>query len=76
MKEKSEIENIKEKFERGEITQEDMDIEIQYKVADLYKKEIENIREEISDYRREIEICDKIINEVDYAQKILNNLKG
>lgn len=76
MKEKSEIENIKEKFERGEITQEDMDIETQYKVADLYKKEIENIREEISDYRREIEICDKIINEVDYAQKILNNLKG
>lgn len=76
MKEKSEIENLKEKFERVEITQEDMDIETQYKVADLYKKEIENIREEISDYRREIEICDKIINEVDYAQKILNNLKG
>ncbi len=76
MKEINEIINIKEKFERGEIAQKDMDIETQNAIAYLYKKEIENIREEISDYRKEIEICDKIISEVDYAQNLLNNLKG
>jgi len=47
------IKKIKEKFERGEITQEDMDIETQKQVAKLYKEEIEQIRENIADIRKE-----------------------
>lgn len=76
MKEINELEKIKEKFDRGEISQDDMDIETQLAIADLYKKEIEGIREEISDYRNQIEICNKMITEVDYAQQILDDLEG
>lgn len=76
MKDINEIRNIKEKFDRGEISQSDMDIETQFAIADLYKKEIEGIREDISDYRKEIELCNKMLDEVDYAKKILDNLEG
>ncbi len=76
MKNIKELEKIKDMFECGEISQDEMDIETQIAIADLYKKEIENIREEISDYRKEMEICDKMIDEVDCAQQMLDSFKG
>lgn len=55
------IEKIKEDFENGKIKKEDIDIETQKKIAELYKSEIEKnrqdiikIREEIKGYRKEI----------------------
>lgn len=67
------IKETKEKFERGEITQDDMDIEMQYAVADLYKSEIEDIRENISNVRNEKVIYSKMIDEIDKTQEILDD---
>ena len=58
------IKKIKERFERGEILQEDMDIEIQKKVAKLYKEEIEQIRDKITVIRKETNKYKKKINEL------------
>ncbi len=58
------IKKIKERFERGEILQEDMDIEIQKKVAKLYKEEIEQISENITAIRKETNEYKKKIDEL------------
>ncbi len=58
------IKKIKERFERGEILQEDMGIETQKKVAKLYKEEIEQIRDKITVIRKETNKYKKKINEL------------
>lgn len=67
------IKEIKEKFERGEISQEDMDIETQKKVAKLYKEEIEKIREDIADIKNETDTYKKKIDDLDTLNKVLKS---
>lgn len=67
------IKEIKEKFERGEISQEDMDIETQKKVANLYKEEIEQIRENITAIRKETSEYKKKIAELDKVNDLLDS---
>ncbi len=56
------INEIKIMFENGSITQNDMDLDTQRKLAQLYIKEIEatrnrinNVRLEIDEYKKQIE---------------------
>lgn len=67
------IKEIKEKFERGEISQEDMDIETQKKVANLYREEIEQIRENITAIRKETSEYKKKIAELDKVNDLLDS---
>lgn len=67
------IREIKEKFERGEISQEDMDIETQKKVANLYKEEIEQIRKNIAAIREETSEYKKKIAELDKVNDLLDS---
>ena len=68
-----EVRKMIDMFERGEIKQEDMDIKMQFAIADLYKSEIEEIREEIYKDRKEIELYNKMTNSLNDVQKLLDN---
>lgn len=60
----NDIEIIKEKFETGKIPQNEIDIETQKEILNLYKAEIESIREDITKIRKEIEYYKKVIKEL------------
>ena len=66
-----EVRKMRDMFERGEIKQEDMDIKMQFAIADLYKSEIEEIREEIYKDRKEIDLYNKMTNSLNDVQKLL-----
>lgn len=68
-----EVRKMRDMFERREIKQEDMDIKMQYAIADLYKSEIEEIREEIYKDRKEIDLYNKMTNSLNDVQKLLDN---
>ena len=68
-----EVRKMRDMFERGETKQEDMDIKMQYAIADLYKSEIEEIREEIYKDRKEIDLYNKMTNSLNDVQKLLDN---
>ena len=66
------IKKIRDKFERGEISQKDMDIETQKKILKLYKEEIEEIRADINAIRNETHTYRKGIEELDKFSKSLD----
>lgn len=74
MKDLENVKKMKELFECGKIKQEEMDIDMQLAIAELYKSEIESLREDISKSKKERAIYLDMINNVDAAQDILNNL--
>lgn len=61
MKDMKKIKELKEKFDRGEISQEEIDIETQRKIANLYREEIEEIRKDIDAIREEERFYDESI---------------
>lgn len=61
MKDMKKIKELKEKFDRGEISQEEIDIETQRKIANLYREEIEEIRKDIEAIREEERFYDESI---------------
>ena len=61
MKDMKKIKELKEKFDRGEISQEEIDIETQRDIANLYRKEIEKIRKNIEAIREEERFYDESI---------------
>lgn len=73
MKDLENIKRMKELFECGKIKQEEMDINMQLAIAELYKSEIESLREDISKSKKERAIYLDMINNVDSAQDILNS---
>lgn len=66
------IKKIRDRFERGEISQKDMDIETQKKILKLYKEEIEEIRADINAIRNETDTYRKGIEELDKFSKSLD----
>lgn len=73
MKDLENIKKMKELFECGKIKQEEMDINMQLAIAELYKSEIESLREDISKSKKERAIYLDMINNVDSAQDILDS---
>lgn len=73
MKDLENIKRMKELFECGKIKQEEMDINMQLAIAELYKSEIESLREDISKSKKERAIYLDMINNVDSAQDILDS---
>ena len=69
-----EVKKIRDMFERGEIKQEDMDIETQQAIIQLCRSEIEEIREEITSIRKERNMYKNILNDIEDVQGILGSL--
>ena len=61
MKDMKKIKELKDKFDRGEISQDEIDIETQREIANLYGKEIEKIRKNIEAIREEEKFYDERI---------------
>ena len=61
MKDMKKIKELKDKFDRGEISQDEIDIETQREIANLYRKEIEKIRKNIEAIREEEKFYDESI---------------
>ena len=61
MKDMKKIKELKDKFDRGEISQDEIDIETQREIANLYSKEIEKIRKNIEAIREEEKFYDESI---------------
>lgn len=60
-----EVKKMRDMFERGEIKQEDMDIETQQAIIQLCISEIEEIREEITSIRKERNMYKNILNDIE-----------
>lgn len=69
-----EVKKMRDMFERGEIRQEDMDIETQKAIIQLCRSEIEEIREEITSIRKERNMYKNILNDIEDVQGILGSL--
>ncbi len=69
MKNYDEIKEIKDKFERGEIAEEDIDQETQEEIMKMYKEEIEDIREDILVLREENKMYEEKIEELKNKMK-------
>ena len=69
-----EVKKMRDMFERGEIKQEDMDIETQQAIIQLCISEIEEIREEITSIRKERNMYKNILNDIEDVQGILGSL--
>lgn len=69
-----EVKKMRDMFERGEIRQEDMDIETQKAIIQLCRSEIEEIREEITSIRKERKMYKNILNDIEDVQGILGSL--
>lgn len=69
-----EVKKMRDMFERGEIKQEDMDIETQQAIIQLCRSEIEEIREEITSIRKERNMYKNILNDIEDVQGILGSL--
>lgn len=76
MKDIEEIKKIRDLFERGAIKQEDLDLDVQFAIADLYKSEIEAIRDDIYNTKKDIALYNKMINNVDEMQKLLERINN
>lgn len=63
MKDLEEVKKIKERFERGEITAEQIDPKTQEKIAFLMKQEIETSLKEIEENEKEIKETEKRIEQ-------------
>lgn len=66
------IKELKEKFERGEIAQSDIDIETQKEIAKLFEMEIKESLKNISLRREEIVRLKKDITELDEKEKLID----
>ncbi len=76
MKDIEEIKKIRDLFERGAIKQEELDLDVQFAIADLYKSEIEAIRDDIYNTKKDIALYNKMINNVDEMQKLLEGINN
>ena len=61
MKDMKKIKELKDNFARGENSQDEIDIETQREIANLYRKEIEKIRKNIEAIREEEKFYDESI---------------
>lgn len=68
-----EVKRVRDLFEEGKITQDEINMDMQRQIANLYKSEIESIREDIYATRKDIALCNEMINNVEGMQRILDN---
>ena len=76
MKDIEEIKRIRDLFEKGAIKQEDIELDMQFAIADLYKSEIEAIRDDIYNTKKDIALYNTMINNVDEMQKLLEGINN
>lgn len=64
MKSMEELRDLKDKFKRGEITEEDLDEETQEELLELYKEDISRLREDIMILREENRMYEEKIEDI------------
>lgn len=64
MKTMEELRDLKDKFKRGEITEEDLDEETQEELLELYKEDISRLREDIMVLREENRMYEEKIEDI------------
>lgn len=64
MKSMEELRDLKDKFKRGEITEEDLDEETQEELLELYKEDISRLREDIMVLREENRMYEEKIEDI------------